>query len=159
MTADPVAARGPATPRDDVLAAAKDHLAGTTALLAPDRIGGRVHLQAALDQARRALDADRDRVRDPALEVLLHAAGTDQIEQALERVGLGETVEALVVAPIREDGGVEAFLAGIGFERDDALLDADAERVAELARGRGHPATAEDAVDWLIEDAALVGLE
>lgn len=156
-----VAARGPAVEAEDVLAAARDHLAATTAVLDPTRVAGRPHLVAAARHAQRAVDAGRAISRDPAMEVLLYAAGTDQIDVALKRVGLRGEVGAVALVALRpdDDDGVDAFLAAVGFEPDDALLDVDPDRAVALARERGHDdADADDAVDWLVEDCALVAL-
>lgn len=151
-------ASGPPVQRADLLAAAGDHLAETTAVLDADRVAGLEHLAAAADQARRVLKSGSLGVRDPSMAVLLCAAGTDQIDEALDRVGISEQVARVAVVALEEDEGVGAFLDGIGFTRDPGVLDADAERVVGLARERGHDVTSGDALDWLIEDAALVGL-
>lgn len=154
--AEIVGARGDATPADRILDAAEDHLDGETAVLDASRVGGRRHLQAAADHARRVREAGRARCRDASMEVLLHAAGTDQIEAALERVGLTGSVDA--VALVASGGkGVDAFLEAVGFERDEAVLEVAGDRARRLAGERGHPEHG-DPVDWLVEDAARLAV-
>lgn len=153
--AEIVGALGDPTPADEVLAAADRNLGDGAAVLDPSRTGGVRHLEAAVDHARRVRDAGRGRCRDASMEVLLHAAGTDQIEAALDRVGLSGEVEE--VAIVATDGGVEPFLAAIGFRRDDAVLEVTVEQVRRIARERGHPDRG-DPVDWLVEDAARLAV-
>lgn len=149
---------GPPPGADAVLAAARTHLAPTTALLDPDRTGGRPHVLAAARHARRRLDDDRARTRDPSMEVLLHAAGTDQIDEALDRVGLAGDVTSVALVLLEPDDGVDAFLAEAGLARDPDVLAPDPDRALEVARARGHDPDPDDALEWLIEDCALVAL-
>jgi KEOPS complex subunit Cgi121 len=67
----------------------------------------RTHLERALELADRAIDRDEAIAEDRAMEVLCYAAGTRQIERALE-IGLdpGETPAVVLV-----DGGDEAAAA------------------------------------------------
>lgn len=154
-----VGTTGPAVALDRVLDAAKDHLAATTAMLDPERTGGRPHLTAAARHALQRLGAGTARTRDPAMEVLLHAAGTDQIAEALTRVGLSGDVDRVVLVLLAADEGVEAFVGAIGHRLDDGVLAADPKRAVRLAQERGHDATADDAMEWLIEDCAMAALE
>lgn len=94
-------------------------------------VAGREHLEAAVRSARRARDHDDAIADDPALEVLLYAAGRRQIDRALT-VGVtgGEGPVVVVV-----DGGDEAAAAGavesrldpaetLGHARDEAAIRA-----------------------------------
>jgi KEOPS complex subunit Cgi121 len=67
----------------------------------------RTHLERALELADRAIDREEAIAEDRAMEVLCYAAGTRQIERALE-IGLdpGETPAVVLV-----DGGDEAAAA------------------------------------------------
>lgn len=153
--AEIVGATGGPVPADDVLDAADRHLDEAAAVLDPSRTGGLRHLQAALEHARRVREAGRERCRDPSMEVLLHAAGTDQIEDALDRVGLSGDVDAVAIVGSETDVG--PFLSAIGFEVDGAVLEVPRERAREIARERGHPDRG-DPVDWLVEDAARLAV-
>lgn len=155
MADELVGASGEPVDADGILAAADRHLGEGVAVLDPSRTGGRRHLRAAAEHARRVREAGRGRCRDASMEILLHAAGTDQIEEALERVGLSGEVEA--VAVVGPCGDVEPFLDAIGFLRDDAVLDVPVEQARRVARERGHPDTG-DPVDWLVEDAARLAV-
>ena len=92
-------------------------------------VAGRRHLEAAVRSARRAIDHDDAIADDPALEVLLYAAGRRQIDRALTMgVSSGEHPVVVVV-----DGGGEAAAAAaveahlepadaLGVARDDARI-------------------------------------
>ncbi|WP_132059209.1 KEOPS complex subunit Cgi121 [Halorussus amylolyticus] len=58
---------------------------------------GRDHLRVAVERASRALDRGENVARDPAVEILLYAAGRRQINRAL-RMGVGEGESAVAVA-------------------------------------------------------------
>ncbi len=76
-------------------------------------IAGRDHLQAAARAARRAREHDDAIADDPAVELLLYAAGRRQIDRALE-IGV-QTGESPVVVAI--DGGAEDAAAAAVAER------------------------------------------
>ncbi|GAB3690908.1 KEOPS complex subunit Cgi121 [Salinarchaeum chitinilyticum] len=99
-------------------------------------VAGEGHLEQALATARRATERGEAIARDPAVEVLCYAAGTRQIDVALELGVRGRTpVVVLVAAPF------------------------DAERSARAGEANEHDsadeAGAADAVRTLIEPAAL----
>jgi KEOPS complex subunit Cgi121 len=76
-------------------------------------IAGRDHLQAAAQAARRAREHDDAIADDPAVELLLYAAGRRQIDRALE-IGV-QAGESPVVVAI--DGGAEDAAAAAVAER------------------------------------------
>ena len=94
-------------------------------------VAGRRHLEAAVRSARRAIDHDDAIADDPAVEVLLYAAGRRQIDRALNigvEVGTGPVVVVV-------DGGDEDAAAGavatmlepaetLGGARDEAAIRA-----------------------------------
>ncbi len=92
-------------------------------------VAGRAHLEAAARSARRAIEHDDAIADDPAVELLLYAAGRRQIDRALT-IGV-EAGEMPVVVAV--DGGDEAAAAAeveerlepaetLGAARDEALI-------------------------------------
>lgn len=87
----------------------------------------REHLDRAVRHAARALARGENVARDPAVEVLLYAAGRRQIDRALAMgVGEGEVPAVAVVADFGEVPNVDAGTAD---------LDAASRRVRELLGG------------------------
>jgi len=104
-------------------------------------VAGEAHLEHALETAARAIDHGEAIAEDPAVEVLCYAAGTRQIEEALELgVGEGRSPVVVLVAGLSADGGIVA---------DGGSLDADERRADERED------TAAQAVRELLEPAAL----
>ena len=64
---------------------------------AADLVVGRDHLRVAVERATRAFDRGENVARDPAVEILLYAAGRRQINRAL-RMGVEEGEHDVVVA-------------------------------------------------------------
>ncbi|MDX1744482.1 MAG: KEOPS complex subunit Cgi121, partial [Halobacteriales archaeon] len=60
-------------------------------------VAGRSHLETAVERAHRSLERDRNIADDPAVEILLWAAGRRQIDQAM---GLGVTAGTGPVAVV-----------------------------------------------------------
>ena len=90
-----------------------------------DLVVGREHLRVAAERASRALDRGENVARDPAVEILLYAAGRRQIERAL-RVGVEEGERDVVVV-------VHGFEdAADGAKTDEA--DADEAAAADAVR-------------------------
>lgn len=124
-------------------------------------VAGRQHLEAAVRSARRAIDHDDAIADDPALEVLLYAAGRRQIDRALT-VGVGEGEGPVVVLV---DGGEEAAAADavrsrlepadtLGVAREEAAIRRYYEIGATELNATG--ATLEDLV---VERVALLAVE
>ncbi|MFB6107161.1 MAG: KEOPS complex subunit Cgi121 [Halobacteriaceae archaeon] len=100
-------------------------------------VAGRDHLEAAVEHARRSFVRGENVARDPAVEVLLYAAGRRQITRALELgVSEGETPAVVVVDALRHYGDA----AGDGGDEDAA-----AQAVRDL--GALTPASALDRTD------------
>ena len=64
-------------------------------------VAGRDHLRSALEHARRALDRGENVADEPAVEILLYAAGRRQIDRAME-MGVGTGDQPVIVLV---DGG------------------------------------------------------
>ena len=67
----------------------------TIQLFDADYVAGERHLRRAAEMAGRAVDRGTTIARDPAVELLLYAAGRRQINRALE-TGVGEGMQAVV---------------------------------------------------------------
>ncbi|WP_267641303.1 KEOPS complex subunit Cgi121 [Haloarchaeobius amylolyticus] len=94
----------------------------------------RAHLETAVRQAARAWERDEAVARDPAVEVLLYAAGRRQISEALTMgVGEGETpVVAVVVSGFPDDPLATDEPEAAAAEDLAAMLDS-AETLGEAA--------------------------
>ncbi|MFO7832598.1 MAG: KEOPS complex subunit Cgi121 [Halohasta sp.] len=80
----------------------------TVQLFDADYVAGKQHLRRAVELAGRAVDRGSTIAREPAVELLLYAAGRRQINRALE-TGVGEGSMAVVGVV---DGGDEAATTG-----------------------------------------------
>lgn len=108
-------------------------------------VAGPTHLRTAVEHADRSFERGENVARDPAVEILLYAAGRRQIDQALE-MGVSTGQQDAVVVVHGEDGdeagaadAVGELLepmetAGTGNEDVDAITEffsiTDAERAA-----------------------------
>lgn len=102
----------------------------------------RAHLERAVALARRAIERDEAVARDPAVELLLYAAGRRQIDEALTMgVQAGETPVVVVVHdPAGDEGGDET-------ESTDAAASAAVGDAADAIRDLLAPAEALGAYD------------
>ncbi|WP_227353030.1 KEOPS complex subunit Cgi121 [Haladaptatus salinisoli] len=127
---------------------------------------GREHLESAVEHANRAFDRGENVARDPAVEILLYAAGRRQINQALE-MGVSEGERPVVVAV---DGGREgddereahaAKEVATLLEPGEALGQPDRERVFEFfdISERELAATGTALTDLVCERVALLEVE
>lgn len=123
-------------------------------------VAGREHLERALALADRARERGEMVAADPAMEVLLHVAGTRQIDRALELgVGVGDMTLAIVI-----DGEDEAAAAAAVRSLVDPLprLPApDEERLMswfEIGPAE-RAATAASLTDLVLERVALLTVE
>ncbi|WP_266079411.1 KEOPS complex subunit Cgi121 [Haladaptatus caseinilyticus] len=73
-------------------------------------VAGCDHLESAVEHANRAFERGDSIARDPAVEILLYAAGRRQINQALE-MGVSEGEQRLVVAIDGKQNGNETAAA------------------------------------------------
>lgn len=80
----------------------------------------REHLERAVELAERARDREEEIARDPAVEILLYAAGRRQIDRALE-MGIKEGETPAVAVVVGDDGDESAATAAL----TSLLADAD----------------------------------
>ena len=115
-------------------------------------VAGRRHLEAAVRSARRAVEHDDAIADDPALEVLLYAAGRRQIERALA-MGVSEGGGPVVVVV---DGGDEAAAAAEVGEQVEPTDTLETGRDEALIRDYFDIGDAElDATDASLEDLVV----
>jgi len=117
---------------DEFLAATTEIAAETGVVVQAfdaDFVVSETHLREATRLAARAIARGETVARDPGVEILLYAAGTRQIDRALE-LGVSEGERRIVVL-VGDFGGVS------GAERPDADLDDAAAAVAELVDSAG----------------------
>lgn len=124
---------------------------------------GADHLRGAARRALAGREADAGIADDPALDVLLYAAGVRQIREALETMGLPGGAEAVAVVTVHPDpeAALEAVADALDGTRDDALLEASEGALARL----GVPEAQRRAVDpdrWTdlaLEQGALLAVD
>lgn len=106
---------------------------------------GADHLRGAARRAVAARQAGTGVADDPALDVLLYAAGVRQIQEALAVLGLPEGAEAVAVVAVHPDpeAAVEAVADALDGDRDDTVLDPSEEALERL----GVPEAQRRAVD------------
>lgn len=75
-------------------------------------VAGRKHLAAAVEHADRALERGETVADDPAVELLLYAAGRRQIDRALE-MGVGDGTPAVVVVDGDDAAGAADAVADL----------------------------------------------
>ncbi len=100
-----------------------------------ENIYGADHLRHAARLAHRAREDGTHLATDPAVEVLLYAAGVRQIDRALHLLGLeeGEDESIAAVAHGSQAGPLLDHLAReAGWTRDDAVLAGDASTLDRL---------------------------
>ncbi|WP_227375092.1 KEOPS complex subunit Cgi121 [Haladaptatus halobius] len=129
-------------------------------------VAGREHLESAVEHANRAFDRGENVARDPAVEILLYAAGRRQINQAL-KMGVSEGEQPVVVVIDGKQGRKderEAQAAGEVsdlLERDETLGQPGCERVFEFfdISERELAATSAALTDLVCERVALLEVE
>ena len=75
-----------------------------------DYVAGERHLRRAAELARRAVDRGTTIARDPAVELLVYAAGRRQINRALE---MGVSEESMAVVGVVDGGDEHAAVASL----------------------------------------------
>ncbi|AUX10649.1 KEOPS complex subunit Cgi121 [Halalkaliarchaeum desulfuricum] len=91
----------------------------------------RAHLERAVELAERARDRGEEIARDPAVEILLYAAGRRQIDRALQ-MGIEEGETPAVAVVVGDDGDESAATAALS----SLLADADTLGAYDEARVR-----------------------
>lgn len=139
----------------DALATAADGREAAVQAFDPDAVYGAEHVRAA---ARRALRAHRDGraiARDLGVEVACYAAGVDQIDDALARVGVPESGEAVVLCALGDDAdaALDEALDRAGLARDDEVLARPDGALDRLGLDVGED---EDAWERVLEHVALL---
>lgn len=120
-----------------------------------DAVYGDSHLEAAARRALRSHAQGRGIARDVAVEIALYAAGTTQIEDALDLVGLPADGEALVVAGVGpdRDAVIEDVLGRLDLVSSSDVVQASEQAldrlgIAKAARER----VAEGALPLLVQE-------
>lgn len=123
-------------------------------------VAGPVHIERAVSLARRAHDRGEGVADDLALEVLLYAAGTRQIDRAVEiGVSEGDHLVAIVVDGGEEESAVEAIERLV--DPIAQLPAADEERLAEWfdVGDAERSVTTASLTDLVLERVALLEVE
>ncbi len=97
-------------------------------------VAGRDHLEVAAGLAFTADERGKRVADDPAMEVLLYAAATRQIDRAVERLGLRESTES---AGVVLRGVAPGELVEIGAEIKGEVLDFDEETLVFIVEAFG----------------------
>ncbi len=123
-------------------------------------VAGRAHLERAVELAQRATDRDDRIADDPAVEILLYAAGRRQIRRALEMgVSPGDCPVVAVVVGGDEAGVVDALSEQ--FQPADTLDPIDERRLCEFfaITDRERQATAGTISDIVCERVSMLVVE
>ncbi|UWG52100.1 Subunit of KEOPS complex [Halalkaliarchaeum sp. AArc-CO] len=122
----------------------------------------REQLERAVELAERARDRGEEIARDPAVEILLYAAGRRQIDRALE-MGIEEGETPAVAVVVGNDGDESAAAAALGslFADADTLGEYDETRVREFFDVSTAELAAVDGglADVVLERVALLDVE
>ncbi|MFH5800280.1 KEOPS complex subunit Cgi121 [Haladaptatus sp. CMAA 1911] len=123
-------------------------------------VAGRAHLESAVEHANRAFERGENVARDPAVEILLYAAGRRQINQALE-MGVSEGEQDVVV--VVDGEGETAAMAAVSelLTPEDTLDASDREPIFEFfsISERELAATTASLTDIVRERVALLEVE
>lgn len=125
----------------------------------PDAVYGPEHLRAAARRAWRAHEDERPIAREMGVEVACYAAGVDQIDEALDAVGVPAEGEALILCALGEDAeaALDEAIKRAGLTREDDVLGRPASALERL--GLDAPDGDEDEEDaWgrVLEHVALL---
>jgi len=110
----------------------------TTQIFDASRVAGKLHLFHSARLALIAHSAGRNITNSLTIELLCWAAGTDQIDQALERVGVRKntgSVALLVLGKNEEgvSGAIKEALENLKIKREDKVLGINPEKTSKLA--------------------------
>ncbi|WP_435155943.1 KEOPS complex subunit Cgi121 [Haladaptatus sp. DFWS20] len=126
-------------------------------------VAGRKHLESAVEHANRAFEREENVAHDPAVEILLYAAGRRQINQALEMgVSEGEQQIVVVIDGLREEQEVAAVEAVSDLlEPGESLGNPDRETVFDFFEisERELNATTATLADLVCERVALLEVD
>jgi KEOPS complex subunit Cgi121 len=122
-----------------------------------DMVFGRDHIASALEHARRAFERGSNVATSLMMEVLVYASGERQISTALEKMGVKEGSDGLVVLAVG-GGDVDRLLEGVGLERDDSLIEPRREMLPAFGISEMEMETVpqEEAFDLVLERVAIV---
>ena len=121
---------------------------------------GRDHLESAALHAERAKAAGTMVARSVSMEALRYLSGKRQVADAIRLSGIRASTEAVALTSFG-DAPLDELIASLGWQRDDAVLDANGKDLAALGvskreRGTVGPKKAEDLA---LERVALVDVE
>jgi KEOPS complex subunit Cgi121 len=125
-----------------------------------DYVTGREHLESAVTHANRAFERGENVARDPAVEILLYAAGRRQINQALE-MGVSEGEQDVVVVVDGERETPAAAAVSELLTPKETLGAPDRESIFEFfsVSERELAATTANLTDIVCERVALLEVE
>lgn len=97
-------------------------------------VAGKVHLESAVARAARARARGRPRLSDAGAEVALFLAGTDQLPEALRRVGVGPDSRSVVLLLSPPRAAAE-LVSRLGMREDGSVYPRPATRATLLRLG------------------------
>lgn len=144
----------------DAIAEATEGRRAVVQAFDPGAVYGAEHLRAAARRALRSHAEGREIARDLAVEIALYAAGTTQIDEALETVGVPVEAQTLVLAAVGPDReqAVDAVLDALELEADEAVVSEDEAALERLGISAGARETV-DEEEWallVVEQVALL---
>ncbi len=122
-------------------------------------IFGEDHIFSAYEHAERAFARGSNVASDFMVEVLVYAAGERQISKALQKVGVKDGQERLVLLTGSEEH-LDELLKSLGLIRDDRVIQGEREFLREfgISEKELQTVTPEKAFDLVLERVALVEL-
>lgn len=124
-----------------------------------DMIFGEDHLLSAAEHAERSFARGSNVASDLMVEVLVYAAGERQISKALQKVGVKDDQERIVLLMDAEER-VGDFLKSLDLSRDDGLIPGKLESLLEFGISEDEIQTVppERVLDLVLEQVAFVEL-
>jgi KEOPS complex subunit Cgi121 len=120
---------------------------------------GRDHISSALEHALRAFERGTNVASSLMMEVLVYASGERQISTALEKMGVKEGRDGVVIVALGE-GDVNHLLEEVGLERDDSIIEGQVEMLPAFGITERELETVPPAkvMDLVLERVALVDI-
>ncbi len=120
---------------------------------------GRSHILSAYEHAKRAFDEERNSSKSFVNEVVLYASGERQISAAIKKMGIKKSSEEFCIL-IVGDLDLKGLEKHMGFERDDSVLEGNADNLRTFGISKKEIGTVpEDRVfDLVLERVAMVDL-
>ena len=141
----------------DRISSASESLGVEIQVLDAHMVFGIEHIVIALEKSERAFAQERNIAKTRGTELMLYAGAERQISKALKKMGLKEGIDELVMVAFW-DQEPDNILEGLGWKRDDTVLQPDANRAGEYGMDLDE-ASSTSLIDHVLEKMALTELD